>query len=203
MTRPLADYAPIIDDSQEKAEESWLTRTTARAFAAAVSALLIATLVVNRSNEALVTDGSVAGTTLASGTISLDDDDSGRALFDLSNMAPGRPIVQCIEVQYGGSIVPVDMILLAESAGDLGPYLNLSIDEGSGGGFEACETFVQSNRIYEGTLSDFASGDPLSVGVILNSGERRSYRITFGLQDEQEALGRVATADFIWEVTPS
>jgi hypothetical protein len=203
MTRPLADYAPVIDDSHDKAEENWLTRTTARAFAAAVSALLIATLVVNRSSEGLVTDGSVARTALASGTISLNDDDSGRALFDLSNMAPGRPIVQCLEVEYAGSIVPVDMILLVESAGDLGPYLNLSIDEGSGGGFEACETFVQSVRLYDGTLSDIASGDPLRVGVILNSDERRSYRITFGLQDEQEALGRAATADFIWEVTPS
>ena len=190
MTRPLDDYAPIIDDSHDKAEENWLTRTTARAFAAAVSALLIATLVVNRSNEAFVTEGSVAGAAVASGTISLDDDDSGRALFDLSNMAPGRPIVQCLEVEYGGSIVPVDMILLVNSVGDLGPFLNLSIDEGSGGGFEACETFVQSDRLYNGTLSDLASGDPLPVGVILNSGETRSYRITFALQDEQEALGR-------------
>lgn len=203
MTRPLDDYAPIIDDSHAEAEENWLTRTTARAFAAAVSALLIATLVVNRSNEAFATEGSVAGVALASGTISLDDDDSGRALFDLSNMAPGRPIVQCLEVEYGGSIVPVDMTLLVDSVGDLGRYLNLSIEEGSGGGFEACETFVRSDRLYDGTLSDLASGDRLPLGVILNSGETRSYRITFALQDEQEALGRTATADFVWEVTPS
>ncbi len=203
MTRPLSEYAPVVDDGDHEAEENWLTRTTARAFAAAVSALLIATLVVNRSNEALVTEGSVAGTALTSGTISLDDDDAGRALFDLSNLAPGRPIVRCLEVVYGGSIVPVDLVLLAESSGDLGPYLNLSIEQGSGGDFDSCDTFIRSDVLYTGTLSDFASGEALPVGVILNSGDRRSYRISFDLQDEQEALGRAATADFIWEVTPS
>jgi hypothetical protein len=202
MARPLIELSRPIDDVDEEAQ-NWLTRTTARAFAAAVSALLIATLVVNRSNAALVTDGTVAGSALASGTISLVDDDAGAALFDFSDMAPGRPIVRCIEVIYEGSILPVDMILATESIGDLGAYLDLSIEEGIGGGFDSCEGFVATTPLFTGTLTQFAEGDSLELGRILNSGDSRSYRIIFDLQDEQAALGRTATAEFIWEVTPS
>ena len=61
MARPLDELTLVVEDTDDDVQESWLTRTTARAFAAAVSALLIATLVINRSNDALTTDGTVAG----------------------------------------------------------------------------------------------------------------------------------------------
>ena len=203
MARPLLDFTPKVVDVDESAQESWLTRTTARAFAAAVSALLIATLVINRSNEALTTDGTVAGSALSSGTISLVDDDSGNALFDFADLAPGRPIERCLEVIYEGSITPVDLSLVSESIGDLARYMNLSIEEGYGAGFETCDGFTTTSSLYVGTLAEFSDGRRLELGRILNSGNSRSYRIVFDLQDEQDALGLAATADFIWEVTPS
>lgn len=203
MARTLNDYRPETEEVDETVEENWLTRTTARAFAAAMSALLIATLVVTRSNEALTTDGTVAGSSLSSGTIALVDDDSGQALFDFSDLAPGRPLERCIEVVYEGSITPVDLTLTAESIGDLARYMNLSVEEGSGAGFETCDGFVADSTLYSGTLAEFSEGPGLELGRLLNSGASRSYRIVFDLQDEQEALGLSATADFIWEVAPS
>ena len=203
MARPLHELRPEIQELDEVAEENWLTRTTARAFAAALSALLIGTLVVTRSSEALTTDGTVAGSALTSGTIALVDDDSGQALFDLSDMAPGRPLERCIEVVYEGSITPVDLSLTAESIGPLARFMNLSVEEGSGAGFDSCDGFRATSTLYVGTLADLAADQRLELGRLLNSGDSRSYRIVFDLQDVQEALGLAATADFIWEVTPS
>jgi hypothetical protein len=203
MSRSLDELNTRPDNSLEQAQEGWLTRTTARAFAAAISALLIATLVVNRSNEALTTDGTVAGSSLSSGTISLLDDDAGRALFDFSDMAPGRPTVRCIEVIYDGSITPVDLQLTAESIGDLAAFLDVKVESGQGAGFESCEGFEPGDALYGGTLSEFSASDAIFLGRLVNSGERRSFRITVNIQDKQEALGKAATADFIWEVTPS
>ena len=203
MARPLIEFTPPADEADEEVNETWLTRTTARAFAAAVSALLIATLVVNRSGDALATDGTVSGSALTSGTISLVDDDSGRSLFDLSDMAPGRPVERCLQVVYEGSIVPVDLILAADASGRLGEFLDLSIEEGVGGTFESCDDFVATGYVYQGTLSDLATGESLDLGRILNTGEGRTYRFAFDLRDEQDALGLVTTADFVWEVTPS
>lgn len=203
MTRPLRDFRDKPDHTEQAQRDNWLTRATARAFAAAVSSLLIATLVVNRSNEALATDGTAAGSIVSSGTISLDDDDAGRALFDFSDMAPGRPIVRCIEIEYSGTITPVDLSLVAESTGELSRYLDLTLESGTGAGFESCDGFEPRIDVYQGTLGALAEGGRIDLGGFVNSGQRRTYRITVSIQDVQEALGKSATADFIWEVTPS
>lgn len=203
MTRPLDEFSASAGSAEEQARENWLTRTTARAFAAAVSSLLIATLVVNRSNEALATDGTAAGSSLSSGTISLLDDDSGRALFDFSDMAPGRPIIRCLEVVYDGTITPVDLSLTAESTGALTDFLDVSIESGQGGGFESCEGFAPNGDVVVGTLRQLTDQGRIDLGQVVNSGERRTYRIIVDIQDVQDALGKAASADFIWEVTPS
>lgn len=204
MARPLREFSASPESTEDQARDNWLTRTTARAFAAAVSSLLIATLVVNRSNEALATDGTAAGSSLSTGTISLLDDDSGRALFDFSDMAPGRPIIRCLEVIYDGTITPVDLSLTTESNGELANFLDVSIESGQGGGFESCEGFVSDGSpLISGTLGQLTDQGRLDLGRLVNSGERHSYRIIVDIQNVQDALGKAASADFIWEVTPS
>ncbi|MDW3179670.1 MAG: hypothetical protein R8J94_19925 [Acidimicrobiia bacterium] len=203
MARPLHEFTVTPASDEEQASENWLTRTTARAFAAAISALLIATLVVNRSNEALATDGTAAGSSLSTGTISLLDDDSGRALFDFSDMAPGRPIIRCLEVIYDGTITPVDLTLTTESNGELAEFLDVKIEAGEGAGFESCDGFVPDGQLISGTLQKLSDDGRLDLGRLVNSGERHSYRITVDIRDVQDALGKSASADFIWEVSPS
>ncbi len=203
MSRPLVDHTTIDVEEVEPERQIWLGRSTARAFAAAISALLIATLVVNRSSEALTTEGTAAGTSVSSGTISLIDDDQGRSLFDLSAMAPGRPVTRCIEVVYDGTILPVDLALSAEADGSLARFLDVTIDEGSGGSFETCDGFTVIRPVFTGTLASLAGGDWLPLGRMVNTGDSRTFRIHLELQDTEDALGQQTSADFIWEVTPS
>lgn len=200
MTRSLQELgsAPTTETRDHR-----LLRSTARAFAAATSALLISTLVVNRSGDALTIEGTVAETTINSATIALTDDDGGRSLFDLSDMAPNRPVERCIEITYEGSILPVEVNLLVEGSGDLMPFLDLTIEEGEGGGFDSCEGFAPDSLLFRGTLQDLVANGRMDVGVIHNAGEHRTFRIHFELADRQEALGLTTTVDFVWEAEPS
>lgn len=203
MARSLHDIDERTKSGSETGRENRIGRAAASALAAAVSALIIATLVVNRSSDALDPDGTIAASSLSAGTVSLVDDDQGRSLFDLSDMAPGRPVVRCIELVYEGSIVPVDLALQAEAAGELSRFLDVSIDEGTGGSFETCDGFAATDAVFDGTLDELAGSGWLELARIVNTGTRTSYRIEFALQDEQAALGRAASASFVWEVTPS
>lgn len=203
MARSLHDIDERTKSGSETGRENRIGRAAASALAAAVSALIIATLVVNRSSDALDPDGTIAASSLSAGTVSLVDDDQGRSLFDLSDMAPGRPVVRCIELVYEGSIVPVDLALQAEAAGELSRFLDVSIDEGTGGSFETCDGFAATDAVFDGTLDELAGSGWLGLARIVNTGTRTSYRIEFALQDEQAALGRAASASFVWEVTPS
>lgn len=203
MPRPLIEQSTVSTEEEPQQRETWIGRATARAFAAAISALLIATLVVNRSNEALSNDGTTATTAVSSGTISLVDDDQGRSLFDLSAMAPGRPVVRCIEVVYDGTILPVELALAAEADGSLAQFLDVTVDEGAGGSFETCEGFTVIRPVYAGTLAELAGSEWLQLGRMVNTGDSRTFRVRLSLQDTQDALGQSTSADFIWEVTPS
>ncbi len=183
-----------------------LARSTARAFAAAISALLVTTLVIDRSASAIATAGTEAASSFTSGTITLTDDDAGRSLFQLDDMAPGRPTERCITVTYEGSILPVDILLSARARGPLADHLELEVDEGVGGGFDSCEGFAARRALVDGTLDELSAQtghDPLLVGRILNRDEARTFRFRFDLADTSAALGLTASADFVWEVRPS
>ncbi len=203
MPRPLVELHDVDTHEPAQRQENSLARNAARAFAAALSVLLIATLVINRSSDALTAEGASAPSAVSSGTISLSDDDTGRALFDLSDMAPGRPVSRCIEVVYDGTILPVDLAMTSETNGPLGRFLDVVIEEGAGGGFESCRAFTLDSPLYRGTLAEFTGSGWLDLGRIVNTGTTRTFRITVELRDEQDALGLTATADFLWEVTPS
>lgn len=187
----------------EPQAQAKLTRVTARAFAAAVAALLIATLVINRSGEALTADGTAAGAALSSGTISLVDDDQGRSLFDLGAMAPGRPVTRCLVVAYDGTILPVELGLRAESAGTLARYLDVSVEEGTGGTFDDCAEFRPTRPLFAGTLAEMTDAGWVPLGRMVNTGDTRTYRVRIELQDVEAALGQTARVEFLWEATPA
>ena len=197
---------PLVEAPQQETEtprDRQVSRSTARAFAAAISALLIATLVVARSGSALESEGTVAGTNFVAGTVSLVDDDQGRSLFNLSDMAPGRPAVRCINVVYDGSILPVDLTLQAEGEGPLLPFLLTTVEEGTGGAFTSCDGFEPTRVVYDGDLDSLTTRGRMALGTVNNTGEGRSFRVTFDLADEQDALSKAASAELLWEVTPS
>lgn len=203
MARALIELHDADDPSGIEIRETRVGRMAAAALASALSALIIGSLVVTYSDRALDPVGTAASATASSGTISLSDDDQGRSLFDLGDMVPGRPVVHCIEVSYDGTIVPVDLAMRSEAAGDLATYLDVTVERGQGGGFGDCSGFVRDDQVFAGTLGRLAASGWLELGRVVNAGDRTSFRISFEVQDTEEALGRTASASFVWEVTPS
>lgn len=180
-----------------------LDRAAARAFAAAISSLIIATLVVSQSADALDPEGTVAGNSFEAGTIALTDDDQGRSLLSLTDMAPDRPTERCINVVYEGTILPADISLAATTTGVLADFLAVDIEAGSGGGFETCDGFAPGETIYEGTVGDLAAAEPMLVAIARNVGDEISFRFRFVLLDDARAVGQSASLDFVWEAVPS
>ncbi|MEM9132954.1 MAG: hypothetical protein AAF962_18830 [Actinomycetota bacterium] len=202
MARPLLEARPTSAPEPLEQRSRRISQLTASALAAAFSALIIATLVVNRSTN-LDPAGTLASGDLEAGTISLVDDDQGRLLFDLADLGPSRPVAHCIEVTYDGTVVPVDLAMRAEANGTLTRYLDVTVEHGTGGGFRNCDGFTADGEVFIGTLAQLAASGWLPQDRILNSGDSRSYRVTFVLQPRQEALGQSASTSFVWEVTPS
>ena len=176
--------------------------STARAFAAALSALAISSLVVTTSSNVLNSEGTIASSHIEAGTISIDDDDEGRSLIEQTNMAPGRPEEQCIQVIYEGTIVPVSLTLAAKTSGGLAPHLMMTIERGTGASYDSCSAFVATDVVFTGRLSELTDISPMSLGRVLNRGDSSSFRIVFELADEEAAVGQTSATDFIWEVTP-
>ncbi|MCC6438811.1 MAG: hypothetical protein IT196_27560 [Acidimicrobiales bacterium] len=180
-----------------------LDRAAARAFAAAISSLVIATLVVTQSAEALDPKGTVTGNAVEAGTVSLSDDDAGRSLLELTDMAPSRPVERCIAVRYDGSVVPADVSLAATSSGTLAPYLQVVVELGGGAAFGDCARFVPRGTVFSGTVADLVAAGPLPVAVARNSGDALGFRFRFELVDDGRAMGQAAAVDLVWEAVPS
>jgi hypothetical protein len=203
MSRKLDLTEFAVDESHG---ERRLARSTARAFAAAVSVLLITTLVIDRSTAAVLGEGTVSASSIDAGTLRLFDDDGGQSLFELGAMVPGRAEERCLIVTYDGDVLPVDLALVTSSNGALGKFLDVSVDRGTGGSFDSCDGFVAEELIFGGTLAAFAEAtadEPLPVGVIRNQTDAVSFKFQFQLQDNSDAMGLTSTVDFSWQVTPS
>jgi hypothetical protein len=179
----------------------------ARVLAPLAAFLLVGTLVLGTSRAAFFATTDSTGNSLAAGDVLLSDDDSASAMFAVTNMAPGSTAVKCINVQYDGSIAPADVVLYV-AAGDLAgtgldDYLNMTVEVGSGGGFADCSGFTGTS-VYSGTLDGFAAGftdfaSGTGSWIATSTGDDRTYRFSFELQDDNAAQAKTATVDFTWE----
>ncbi len=203
MSRPLDELGADRSDTVEVDRDPGVTRRTGRSFAAAVSFLVLSTLVVNRSDAAFSSQSALAASAVDSGTVRLSDDDEGHSLFVLEDLSPARPALRCIEITYGGTILPVALDVQARANGALTEFLDVTIDEGAGGGYGSCDGFVASDTVFEGSLDEMTELGWIGIGTLLNSGDRRTFRISLRLEDREAALGQTTTLEFAWEVTPS
>ena len=169
-------------------------------------------MILTATKAAFSDSTSNAGNSFTVGSVDLVDDDSGSALFSVSNMVPGQAATGCITVTYQGTIAnpgPIRIYSggLTDSAA-LAAELDLMIEEGTGGSFGTCTGFVSSATIESGALAGFntthtgyANGagtwDPATTPV------SRSYRITITLPSDapNSAQGQSITGlVFTWEV---
>ncbi len=148
-----------------------------------------------------------AGNAFAAGSVTLSDNDSGTAMFNLPNMKPNDAAVGCIEVTYSGSLDPEVRTYGASTAGDgLEAYLDLTIERGTG----TCAAFGTATAVwtngtdgdlgvYLGAVTNYATGvanwSPTGGGPA----DVVPYRFTMALQDNTLAQGKTVTVTFTWE----
>ena len=147
------------------------------------------------------------------GTVTLADNDSGVAMYDVSGAAPGEVIEKCIKVTYTGSL-DADVKLYSDSTiGSLGSYLDLTVTPGTQATstFPDCTGFAADagGAIYTGTLSGFASThSSYANGLADNPGAATKwvqndavvYRVRLTVQDNSSASGlTTGLHSFKWE----
>jgi len=199
---PLADHDEVLEQAGGR-RGGGIDLSSARAFAAALAALVIASLVVTQSVRTLQFVGTAAGNNFEAGTVTLTDDDEGRSLVDLRAMAPGRPVEQCLRVAYQGTILPADLAVKAVTNGSLAPYVFVTLEAGTGGRFGSCDGFEPTSTLFDGSVADMVKQGTLPVGRIRNKGDGLSFRFRYELADDERAIGKTAVVDVLWEAEPA
>lgn len=101
------------------------------------------------------------GNIITTGTVTIEDNDGGTALYSMSAAKPGESKTSCIKVTYKGTLPSTVKLFTASTIGALGPYVNLKIEAGTQttSTFPSCTEFTPaaSPTVYEGTLSAFAT----------------------------------------------
>jgi hypothetical protein len=135
--------------------------------------------------------------------VALRDDDRGRPMFNLPNLAPGSHVQDCITVTYTGTTPTAILALAVTATGALAPHLATTIERGAGGKFANCGGFVPHSQVFTGSLADLAAAvNPVnSAGLPLGPVKRdvaTTFRFSFVVGEDGVAQGATAGADFMW-----
>lgn len=160
------------------------------------------------------------GNTVSAATVSISDNDSGGAMFELPAMKPSDPPQErCIRVRYDGDVGAI-VRLYGSSTGPLASHLSLTVERGTDPtpSFSSCADFSPDSTdyigqgngvVYRGTLSSypgsFSTGvlDPPGGAQTWTEGEVHFYRITAELVNDPAAQGLSSQASFTWEARDS
>ena len=196
--------APSSDPLEKRQRARIIPRNT-RVGVSMAAVLLVGVVVVAGSMAAFSATTSNGSNSWTAGTVTLTDDDAGSVMFTVADMAPLDVVSNCIVVTYSGSLLPSDVNLYGISGGTgLDAYLDVTIEEGTGGVFGNCTGFAPISTIFTGTLSSFAATHTNftnGAGAWLPAAnpESRTYKVTVTLQDNNLAQGLNGTATFTWE----
>jgi len=193
---------------------------TSKVLAATVPLGIIASgvLVWQASYAAFSATTANPNNSFSAGTVVLTDDHQpSTVLFNASGLKPGSTGTSCIKVTYNGSLAAgVKMYVKSGDltntvAGDLSPYLTFQVEEGTGNAAN-CGDFTGGSNLYKPTgqadtaktLRDFADtkttyGTGVSAFAPSGTGQSKTYKITYWLQDNNLAQGKNNTAKFTWE----
>ena len=146
------------------------------------------------------------------GTVALSDDDSNTAMFTAATLKPGATGEKCIVVTSSGNLAStVKLYATAYSTtAALGSYVDLVIQEGSGGSFSSCTGFTSAATNFTGTLAAFAAantnfGNGLSSWAPAPGTVTRTFRIAYTINTSapNSAQGGTAAAGLTWEAQNS
>jgi hypothetical protein len=155
-----------------------------------------------------------SGNSFAAGTVFVDDNDAGSAMYTVSNQAPNAVTQRCITLTYTGSLAANVRLYTASAIGAVGDFVTLTVEKGSGTPtFPNCTGFVSQSTIYNGELDDFASAHGNYTNGLAafpasqtqwNQNDTLVYRFTLTLQDDNGANGGASPLTsgshaFTWE----
>lgn len=167
------------------------------------SLVLTAALVYQSSTAAFSVTTANTGNSWATGSVTLTDDDSGVAMFSATGLMPNDTGTRCIAVTYTGD-VGANIRVYGTGTGTLATYLNLTIERGTGGSNTDCTGFTPAATIFNGTLSGWNAVTDYATGVgeyAVTSGaaQTSTFRITYTVQNDTNALSKNGAGSFTWE----
>ncbi len=136
------------------------------------------------------------------GTVVLTDDSNTSALFNVTGVRPPTTGTKCITVTYNGNVSARVKVYASSTSGALLPYLNLTVDQGTGGSYASCTGFSGTtlwgpNTANTFTATSWATG--LGNWTPSGSGQSRTYRFRWSLVDDEKAEATTANLTFTWE----
>ena len=161
---------------------------------------------------AFTDDASNAGNSASAASVTITSDvPASSPLFDLKDWQPGEDdtVARCIAVRNGGSIaLPLSLRLDGAPSGELGSYVDMKIERGSrpaATDSSDCDGFEASGVVFDDELAAFPTARASAVsdgGSPVAAGAERAYRITWHLQDDEDAEGTsISGVNFLWETT--
>ncbi len=148
------------------------------------------------------------GNSIASGTVTISDNDTGAALYALTNQGPGSTTQRCMRVTYTGSLASTVRMYRTGTVNN-GTAFNIQVERGTGlsGAFPSCTGFTSAASLYNGTLGAFPTTyagafDAKGSAWALNNSV--DYRVTISVVDDPTPNAHasvVATGshNFVWE----
>lgn len=199
-----------------------MSRVTPRAarlaaWIAIPAALVASGVVVSTASYAAFSSTTVNPTNnWTAGSVALSDDDNNTALFTANNLKPGSTGANCIAVTSTGSL-PSAVKLYGTNVTttkDLAANVNLTVEQGTGGGFGSCSGFTPAatgSSLYSGTVAGFGAASTnyaTGVGSWTPTGtasETRVYRVTYTVSSTapNTVQGGTAALGFTWEAQNS
>lgn len=192
------------------------TRKIASLAAIPVALLVSGLLVWQGSTAAFTAQTRNTGNSWETGSVSLTDDDTGTAAFQIRDAVPGQSGSRCIEVTSTSSVAGLVKMYLARLGADgLESNIKVTTEIGTGGSFGSCATFVAdlpplpASTLAEAaaTYTNYSTGGLPWATTGNTSGESKSYRVTWvfdtsGMTQAQiDALqGKSVSADVVWEL---
>lgn len=197
----------------ERSGTGWFAGRRRSMAIAGVTALAAVFTLTITATRATFSSQTASTSSWAAGSVTLGDDDSGSAMFTVSDIYPGRSESRCLRVSYTGNL-PADVKLYIRP-GDLGgnglaAALKFTIEQGTGGSFADCSAFTPDSA---GTL---VNDEPLAITAANRStvatgignwsptgAQSKTYRFTYALADDSSVQGRTASVRFTWTASSS
>ena len=166
-----------------------------RTWAAPLVAVAVSGLVVTQSSYAAFSKTTSNPTNnWTAGTVTLsDDDDTNTAMFTATLLTPGSTGTKCIVVTSTGSLASTVKLYATgySTTNALGTYLDMVIDEGTGGTFAtsgptSCTGFTFGANDFTGTLAAFAAAKTsfasgVSSWAPAGGAQSKTFRFTYTL----------------------